>query len=328
MFQSKTKSMVKLDETDLRILAELEMDARISDTEMARKIDMSPGTVSSHRESLEQSGVIKGYAPRVDFQRLGHNAFRVYLKLQFVNRETEQKIIEYIRNSRFCAWFSHAHSRFDFAALFESGTSNEFYSFWKDFRKSFKPYIREAALVNYLGDTVSGHPFTKEVYGNQKQTAIGTSGNVKLDEKDREILKILSSNGRARATTIGKSLGLTSSAVKYRIDQLVSKKVIVNFRAFVDYEKLGYQVYKVDFNLDSLDAQEKMEQYLLKNPNVIELIRTSGWADIETRICTKSSRELYSLLHEFRDEFSGIIRDYDSFELPSEVKAVCTLGSQ
>lgn len=316
----------KVDETDLRILAELEMDARISDAGIARKTDLTPKTVSAHIRYLEQSGVIKGYAPRIDFLRLGYSAYRVYLKLQFASRETEERMIDYIKDAPHCAWCSRAWPRFDIAALFGTRTSMDFLLFWNGFRKSFRHNIKEAAVVDYFGDVVCGHRFTKEVYGNKKQTMIGYGKKTEIDERERGIIRALSANGRASCREIGVSVGLTAGAVKYRIDQLIAKKVIANFRTFVDYEKLGYCVHKVDFNLGSLDEQNKMEKYLLAHPNVIEIIRTVGWADIETRICARSTKELASILHGFSDEFPESVRDFKTFEFPNEIKAVCTLG--
>jgi hypothetical protein len=51
------------DETDLRILAELDLNARATDSEIAIKLGMTSNRVKYRIDNLEGSGVIKGYDP-------------------------------------------------------------------------------------------------------------------------------------------------------------------------------------------------------------------------------------------------------------------------
>jgi Lrp/AsnC family leucine-responsive transcriptional regulator len=60
-----------------------------------------------------------------------------------------------------------------------------------------------------------------------------------LDELDQEILELLRANGRATLAEIGERVGLSSPAVKRRIDRLQRERVILGFTALVDDAKLG-----------------------------------------------------------------------------------------
>ncbi|PSN83594.1 hypothetical protein B9P99_00100 [Candidatus Marsarchaeota G1 archaeon OSP_B] len=53
--------MPELSEIDYQILKELQINARISKKELARKLGVSPVTVSSHIDKLEKLGVIQQY---------------------------------------------------------------------------------------------------------------------------------------------------------------------------------------------------------------------------------------------------------------------------
>ncbi len=55
-----------LDETDLTILASLQPDARLQNTELARKVGMAPSAVLERVKKLEQKGIIKSYSTRID----------------------------------------------------------------------------------------------------------------------------------------------------------------------------------------------------------------------------------------------------------------------
>jgi Lrp/AsnC family leucine-responsive transcriptional regulator len=59
------------DDTDWRILEELQRDGRASYAELARAVSMSPSAVTERVRRLEQAGIIKGYTAVVDVERLG-----------------------------------------------------------------------------------------------------------------------------------------------------------------------------------------------------------------------------------------------------------------
>ena len=308
-----------IDETDLRILAELNRNARASDIEIAKKAGLSIPTVNLRIDEFEKRGLIKGYVARIDFFRLGYPAHRAYLKLQYANTSSEQRMMDYLKNSPYCRWCGKTTGRFDLAASFLSRDTSHFLEVWNDFKRTFRHNIKEAALVPYYGDLMTGPPLSKDMSGSITKDVIGADGNVKIDEKDRIILRILASNGRESYSDISRSIGLTPASVKYRMDKLMEKKVLVSFRALLDYEKLGYSAYKIDFNLDSFDGKEKMEEYLVSKQGVTNLIRSAGWADVEIRACVRTLKELGALLNEVQDEFP-IIRDCDSYGFSEEVK--------
>jgi Lrp/AsnC family transcriptional regulator, leucine-responsive regulatory protein len=65
-------SMDALDHYDSKILAELQRDARISMSELGRRVHLSQPAVTERVRKLELSGVIKGYHAVVDAARLGY----------------------------------------------------------------------------------------------------------------------------------------------------------------------------------------------------------------------------------------------------------------
>ena len=62
-----------LDETDLRIIRNLLVDARLSARQMALKLGMSTVTVLSRIKKLEKAKIIKGYTALIDHEKIGYN---------------------------------------------------------------------------------------------------------------------------------------------------------------------------------------------------------------------------------------------------------------
>jgi DNA-binding Lrp family transcriptional regulator len=64
--------MVKrLDEKDRVLLQHLQEDARITNTELARRVDLSPPGLQKRIRKLEESGVIDSYVTLVDHEAVG-----------------------------------------------------------------------------------------------------------------------------------------------------------------------------------------------------------------------------------------------------------------
>jgi Lrp/AsnC family leucine-responsive transcriptional regulator len=61
----------RLDDIDHRILAELSHDGRLSNTDLARRIGLSPSACWTRVRALEQSGIIKGYTAIIDRAAIG-----------------------------------------------------------------------------------------------------------------------------------------------------------------------------------------------------------------------------------------------------------------
>ena len=61
-----------LDPTNLRILEELQADARLTMAELGRRVSLSPPAVAERVQRLERAGVITGYHAAVDPSAVGY----------------------------------------------------------------------------------------------------------------------------------------------------------------------------------------------------------------------------------------------------------------
>ena len=62
---------MQLDAIDLRILAELQADASLSNVELARRVHLSPSPCLARVRALEAEGLIRQYVALLDAQKLG-----------------------------------------------------------------------------------------------------------------------------------------------------------------------------------------------------------------------------------------------------------------
>jgi Lrp/AsnC family leucine-responsive transcriptional regulator len=62
----------QLDETDWRLLRELQQDARLSYAELGRTVNLSRPAVADRMKRLEGLGIIVGYRAEINLARLGY----------------------------------------------------------------------------------------------------------------------------------------------------------------------------------------------------------------------------------------------------------------
>ncbi len=60
-----------------------------------------------------------------------------------------------------------------------------------------------------------------------------------MEEIDRQIVSLLSRDGRMSFTDLGKATGLSTSAVHQRVRRLEERGVIRGYSAIIDYEAIG-----------------------------------------------------------------------------------------
>lgn len=84
--------MLKLDAIDLRILRELQRDAKQANTALARRVSLSPSPCLARVKRLESAGLIRHYVALLDphLLGLGLNVF-IFVSLKAQSREALQR---------------------------------------------------------------------------------------------------------------------------------------------------------------------------------------------------------------------------------------------
>ena len=62
---------MKLDRIDIAILQQLQLNARVTNVELAREVNLTPSPCFSRVRALEESGVIQGHVTLLNAERLG-----------------------------------------------------------------------------------------------------------------------------------------------------------------------------------------------------------------------------------------------------------------
>ncbi|MGA1732823.1 MAG: Lrp/AsnC family transcriptional regulator [Burkholderiaceae bacterium] len=79
---------MKIDETDWRILAELQADASLTNVELARRVHLSPSPCVARVKALQAAGVIRRYVALVDAAALGLG-LNVFISISLTTQSKE-----------------------------------------------------------------------------------------------------------------------------------------------------------------------------------------------------------------------------------------------
>ncbi len=79
---------LRLDRTDLALLAELQRDGRISNADLAERVKLSPSACLRRVQRLEQAGVLAGYAAVLDPGKVGLG-LQAFVRVQLARHDAE-----------------------------------------------------------------------------------------------------------------------------------------------------------------------------------------------------------------------------------------------
>ncbi|MBK6430703.1 MAG: Lrp/AsnC family transcriptional regulator [Anaerolineae bacterium] len=87
-----------LDEIDLQVLRELQTDGRISNVELARRVNLSPPATHARIRRLQQQGYIKAAVAIVDREKLGFDLLCfIQISLQMHQLEQVERFRQAVR---------------------------------------------------------------------------------------------------------------------------------------------------------------------------------------------------------------------------------------
>jgi DNA-binding Lrp family transcriptional regulator len=98
------------------------------------------------------------------------------------------------------------------------------------------------------------------------------NNSVSLDDVDLKILQALQKDSRQTYTALGESLGLAHSTVYDRIRRMEEQKVIKNYTALIDAERVGLKTITALVTVCTEPKEtERVAERLAESPEVLEV---------------------------------------------------------
>jgi Lrp/AsnC family transcriptional regulator, leucine-responsive regulatory protein len=307
---------MKLDVMDKKIIYELEKDSSQTISSIAKKLKRSKEFVNFRIHRLEKEKILLRYGAIVDMAKLGYFTFRIYLRWQNMTDQDKENFYNYIKIKKDIWTTAVLHGKWDFAFFIGSKLDNSIESFhelWDEIRLKYKDKIFDSKIAVYA----PVYNFNKKFFIDFKmkteniERIYGMGIPIKFDDLDLKLIHEYANNVRTPLTEISKNLGITSEAVRQRINHLEQKKVIVGYKIDLDLAKMGFQGYRVDFSLNSTSRNKELFQYLKNNKYFYQINKSIGGADFETEIVVQDLNHLLRILEEIVAKFSNVVKNYE-----------------
>ena len=129
----------------------------------------------------------------------------------------------------------------------------------------------------------------------------------KIDELDRQILKIITQNARIPFKDVADECGVSRAAVHQRVQKMYDNGVIIGSGYQINPKMLGYNmcVY-VGIELEKASWYNHVIEELEKIPEVVETQYTLGAFGILTKLYARDDKHLMKILNAQMAEIEGV----------------------
>jgi Lrp/AsnC family leucine-responsive transcriptional regulator len=142
----------------------------------------------------------------------------------------------------------------------------------------------------------------------------------RIDEKDLQIIGILSDNARTSLREIEKKVDLSPSSIRLRMERLVELGVIKRYTLEIDYRKLGLEIQVLILITAKPGVSKGLQKTLSSFPQVSEVLRTVGPATFVLTVRVKDITELTHFVSQELENLNGVDRIETMLILPEDQK--------
>ncbi|MEM4330715.1 MAG: Lrp/AsnC family transcriptional regulator [Candidatus Pacearchaeota archaeon] len=306
---------------DRKILSLLEYNPRISLKELSKECRVSKDTIKYRIKKLEEEKIILGYTIYIDYKRLGNFSYKLFLKINSPS-EKKEELKEFLRKQKNVFDIFDSTGRWNLAIAFFTPDIKEFNSFENSLLDLYGSFVSTRRFCSMIDAEIYKRDFFQVLNDKRKEVFFlwKELNNREIDEHDKKIIRILHSNSRSSLVSISEKVGLSIDSTKKRILKLKKEGIIPLFKTKINYEKLGFDQYKLLIfpKRYSNQTEEGLINFFRKNKRCINIIRTVGPWKLEAELLVQDSSEVEEILNNLNEEFGEYILDIEASIIRNE----------
>lgn len=288
----------KIDQIDAKILKILLKEARTSYTDIAKECKITIGAVRMRYKNMLKAGIINGQIMQVNPQSLGYKCIADIGIITSI--ENEKKVIEFLKTRPYILHILGLFGKYNMAVKVALNDIKKLTEIIDDLESNI--YIKHVDAMIWAEATNMDHtenliikPILPEENENSPFNDEHKINNeeITLDEKDRQIARILTANARIPFKKIAEQLGISTKNVIQRYRKLQGNLLTLS-TVTIDLNKLGYNAMAHNFiKVANRSKMPEVYAQVLKIPNMVVAIRLIGSYDLFA----------IAVLEDFQDEF-------------------------
>ncbi|MBN2051947.1 Lrp/AsnC family transcriptional regulator [Candidatus Woesearchaeota archaeon] len=310
----------KLDLKEKRMLYELDVNARVSTTRLAKKVKLSQPAAHYRLNNLIKKGIIKFFLTNIDYGFFGYFPYRFFTRLQNLTEKKEEELIDYLKNHEFVPFLASCTGRYDLMFCIMAKNMSELKKTINEVKNKYGEFFSEQQIAtiitgdfyprDYLLSKEKRISFSEKEFGEQ-------AARPRLDKKDLIILKEISNNCRISSLELAEKIKLSLDAVRYRIKNLEKSKIINGYTIYLDNKMLNQFRYKimVQINGSNEEKENQIINFAKQFSNVVYSVKTFGIWDLEIDIEVDNPEKFNDILRKIKNIQPGLITEYQTIQL-------------
>lgn len=149
--------------------------------------------------------------------------------------------------------------------------------------------------------------------------------NIELEDMAKNVLKELYYNSRENIASIADKYHTTVDIVRNRMRKLEEQKIIVRYTIQINYQKIGYELYKAFIYLRSFSKEnvKAILKYAEQSDKIINIVKQIAPWDIEFIIFANNFQDYNQVVGEFTKQFSNSIKKVESATMSEDIIFPC-----
>ncbi len=293
--------MKNLGDIDVKILKALLNDGRRNFTSIAAQCHVSKDVIWTHYKELKKAGIIVGATIQFNFQKLGYSGLAlILLNTESQNADEVLNRISKIPDIGTCRYYN---SKYNIAAIYRLHSLSDLDRVKQIINKQTKINEFETQIwtdVRNIPENIFADPSgTQNVENYFKEKVKKTS--LKIDEIDRQIIDILTENGRLSFRKIAQQFGTTTGTIARRYERLRENNFI-KVSIQINPLELGFQsILEISVALTDQSVIDEIVNKLSKTPGVTYLVKISGNYDLEVVALVKDCKNMIDISNQIAE---------------------------
>lgn len=291
--------VIRLDETDKKIIYLLELDARADRQSIANTLRLPINEVGDRIDRLIQKRVIGPANTIINIAKLGFTGHAVFIKLSSSKPRTQNKILGFLQKTPSVYWISQVSGPYDLIIAVQTRDYIEFDEVLKSIIKQFG-----SVIDNYVISTrVQANHFHRKYLWPEAHDApdlffgkYRPTDELSNDEEKR-LVNFLSNNADYSFEDAGSYLNRSSRHAASLIAKLTRDEVILGYHTAVSPDQFDVQTFQILITAKDFSKDISLEffQYCARHPNITFLVQAIGpWQyEITYEIPIKSDIDIF-----------------------------------
>ncbi len=327
-------------EKDILILKQLLLDGRKSSSSISKEIDLGREIVNYRIKRLIKENLIVKFVPKINEKAINYQEYIILLKLNLEDELSKDQFVKQTIGNKYLVWTTKSESGWDLVVRLYAQSIDEFKEKLQEILDLFSE-----VLANYYtiisSDEIKEEEkqnITRNLFDELDQNTkkskeedndvnlnlvsrdfekIKDSPQILLDSKDKEILKLLESDGRIQYKEIAEELEISSDTVKYRIDKMISQGAIQNFMPIINFNKLGLMHYIgiIEFSFLNSKEEKEINERIKENPFVIKAIKSLSKSEYFLTLLFEKEYQIEAFKEEIQNIFKNKIKTFECFSI-------------